>query len=160
MKTVLFIILLEGIFSFTVATFASTYKCLVLHHADGTQTAIGLYKEPRITFDAKSFIIHSPVLEMTFPKSEILRYTFEERGGDTAVETIREDRLEFQETSTLIIVKGLVDNAPVSLFDMSGRIIPVPVDYKGKEFQIPLSSIAKGVYVLSVGDQSFKFSKL
>lgn len=144
----------------TLPIYASEYKCLVLWHANGSQTVIGLYKEPRLTFDAKSIIVYSPVLEMTFPKSEILKYTFEDKAAETAIEMIRKDQLEFLVTSTQIIVKGPVSNAKVFLFNISGKIIPVSVNHVGEGIQISLSSIAKGIYVLSVGDQSIKFSKL
>lgn len=157
--TIIFSLLcLFGIVIFPVH--ASDYKCLVLWHANGSQTAVGLYKEPRLTFDAKSLIIHSPVLEMTFPKSEILKYTFEDKEEGTAVGTVREDRLDFQVTSSSVIVKGGIKNAPVSLYDMSGKVVPITVYPEGEGFQIPLSSVAKGVYILSVGSQTFKFSKL
>lgn len=149
---------LFGIVIFPVR--ALDYKCLVLWHTNGSQTAIGLYKEPRLTFNAKSLIIHSPVLEMTFLKSEILKYTFENKENGTAVEMMRGNRLEFQITSSSIIVKGTMKNVPVFLYDMSGKAVPVTVYHEGEGFQIPLSFITKGVYVLSVDNQSFKFSKL
>lgn len=160
MKITIFIPLFYLLGFVTLPTHASEYKCLILWHVNGTQTVIGLYKEPRLTFDAKSLIVYSPVLEMTFPKSEILKYTFEDKGVGTAMETIKKERLEFLITSTQIIVKGPVNNAKVSLFNISGKAISVPVDYESEGIRIPLSSIAKGMYVLSVGDQSIKFSKL
>lgn len=160
MRTLLFFILWEGICSLMALTGASAYKCLVLQHADGTQTVIGLYKEPRITFDANSFIIHSPVLDMTFPKENVVKYTFEDRGGDTANETVPPNMLHIEVSALEIHISGYKEKSPVSLYDITGKKLPVVMKGSESFLTISLSSLASGIYIVKIGDQSFKFSKL
>lgn len=160
MRTLLFIILLELISSLLSITYASAYKCLVLQHVDGTQTVIGLYKEPCITFNATSLIIHSPVLDMSFPKENVVKYTFEDRGGDTSNETIRKDALRIEVSASEIRISGYREKSPVCLFDISGKKLPVKINEGEGFLNVSLFSLASGIYILKVGDRSFKFSKL
>lgn len=160
MRTLLFVILWELICSLMALTGASAYKCLVLQHADGTQTVVGLYKEPRITFDATSFIIHSPVLDVTFPKKNVVKYTFEDRGGDTANETVQPNTLHIEVSALEIRIAGYKEKAPVSLYDISGKKLPVEMKRDEGFLTISLSSLVSGIYIVKIGDQSFKFSKL
>lgn len=153
-----FVFGMVGIVSATLS--AINYKCIILWHANGLQTSIELYKEPRINFDQKSVIIHSPVLELIFPKEDILKYTFENRGDETSIEKVRINKLKVQVTDTQVTIIGDINKQDVFVYDISGRKCPVTVYRKDDSLQFSLVSFSAGLYILAIGDQSFKFSKL
>ncbi len=55
---------------------------LVLWHKDGTTTDVQLNLKPKVEFTDDKIIITSNVLNMEYPKSDILRFTYKESGTD------------------------------------------------------------------------------
>ena len=76
------------IFTFTmllsvVHTAAQNNATLVLWHADGTTTDVELYLKPRVEFTGEKVLITSTVLNMEYPKDDIIRFTY--KGQGTAI---------------------------------------------------------------------------
>ncbi len=63
---------------------------LVLWHANGTQTRIELYKQPRVTFGDGTVDILSPVLNQSYPAADVLKFTYE--GNGTGINDTKADQ--------------------------------------------------------------------
>lgn len=139
---------------------ADSYKCLFLWHQNGTKTVVALYKEPRLLFDGETMRIQSPVLELSFPKKDILKYTFGKEEVGTSVESILKENDNVYIDGQKVIISGKISISAVALYDLSGRKIPVAVQKTGNGLQISLTSLPQNIYILKAGDKSIKFSKL
>ena len=51
-------------------------QTLVLHHADKTTTDVDLYLQPRVAFQGDKLLITSTILNLEFPKDNVLRFTY------------------------------------------------------------------------------------
>lgn len=135
-----------------VMTQAQT-QTLVLWHANGTTTDVDLYTDPKVTFTDTTLLISSTVLDMEFPAEEIVRFTYKER--DTSIESLK-DTIDFRQEDGCIRFNGL--RGHVAIYRPDGFRIPVPLTIEGVGKAIlPLSSLPRGTYIISVNGRTSKF---
>ena len=131
-------------------------QTLVLHHADGTTTDVQLYLKPRIQFQNDRVLITSSVLDMDYPKDNILRFSY--RGVTTGIETVK-NKADFSRENGQLVFHGIRQSDKVAVYNASGIRVPVAITRQGDDVTLPLSAIPSGVYVLSVNGQTSKFTK-
>ena len=131
-------------------------QTLVLHHPGGTTTDVELYTQPRIEFQGDKVLITSPVLNMEYPKAEVLRFTYKGstltniKASKTEADVSRDDdRLVFHHINA---------QDQVAVYTLNGIRVPVRLTRSGSDATLPLSQIPKGVYLLSVNGRTSKFT--
>jgi len=132
-------------------------QTLVLHHSDGTSTDVELYLTPRIQFQKNKVLITSTVLDMEFPKENVLCFTY--KGNATGILTPQADE-SFSRENEQLIFHGIKQADKVAVYNVKGIRVPIRLSRSGDDVSPPLFSIPSGVYVLSVNGRTSKFTKL
>lgn len=131
-------------------------QTLVLHHADGTVTDVELYTQPRVEFQGDRVLIISPVLNMDYAKTDILRFTY--KGGTVAVKNVK-NQADCTQRDDQLVFHGITQQDKVAVYNANGVRLPVRIKVSGTDAMLSLNSIPKGVYLLSVNGRTSKFTK-
>jgi hypothetical protein len=131
-------------------------QTLVLHHADGTTTDVELYLMPRIQFQNDHVLITSSVLDMDYPKENILRFSYKWPTND--VKAVKRDA-DYSRENGQLVFHGIDQTDKVTVYNINGIRVPVRLIRSGNDVTLPLASIPSGVYVLSVNGRTSKFAK-
>lgn len=127
---------------------------LVLWHADGTTTDVALYLKPRVVFDGDIVRITSTVLDMEYPKSYILRFSY--TGQNTAIRTPKKDA-DYTHEGDRLVFHGISSADKIAVYTANGIRVPAHLSAASNGVTLALSSIPQGVYVLSVNGKTSKF---
>ena len=138
----------------SLQSLAQNNATLVLWHADGTTTDVELYLRPRIEFTGEKVLITSTVLNMEYPKTDILRFTY--KGEGTGIFVPRQDANYSQEGDRLVF-HGINAADRVAVYNTNGIRIPVRLFATSDGLALPLSALPKGAYILSVNGRTSKF---
>lgn len=149
MKKLICLICLIGITKVSAQT-------LVLHHANGTTTDIELYTKPQVKFQNDKVLITSTVLNMEYPKQDVLRFTYE--GATQGINNVQTKANVSQEKGKLVF-RGIKYTDKIAIYTTNGIRVPVSVQRNGTSASLSLSSIPKGIYLLSVNGRTSKFTK-
>ena len=131
-------------------------QTLVLHHADGTTTDVQLYLMPRIQFQNDRVLITSSVLDMDYPKENVLRFSYKD--VTNGIEAVK-NKAEFSRENGQLVFHGIQQSDKVAVYNVSGIRVPVTLSRQGNDVSLPLSAIPSGVYVLNVNGRTSKFTK-
>lgn len=146
------------------------YELLVfVNNSTEANYSFWLKDKPKITFksgntlevsDSKTSTPH------TFTFSSTFHFEVKENntGIPTDIEDIKEEiapatlHLSFTDDNT-IIANGVEGNARAQVFAINGRVAATDIERSGDRLTIHLNSLPQGVYVIRIGNQSFKIYK-
>ena len=131
-------------------------QTLVLLHADGTTTDVQLYTQPQVKFQNNKVLITSSVLNMEYPKENILRFTY--KGGSANISSPTE-KASFSQQGEQLVFRGIKAEDKLAVYNTSGIRVPVTIKRDGDTATLPLSAIPSGVYLLNVNGKTSKFAK-
>lgn len=151
MKKLLLIILI--LFMGIIPMSAQT---LVLHHANGKTTDVELLTMPQVKFENDKVLITSTVLNMEYPKEDILRFTYKNNPSGINKPTVKAD--VSQENGQLVF-HGISSSEKIAVYKTNGIRVPVRITRHGDSATLPLNSIPAGVYLLNVNGKTSKFTK-
>lgn len=132
-------------------------QTLVLHHADGTTTDVELYTMPQVTFQNDKVLITSTILNMEYPKDNVLRFTY--KGGTTTSVGKLKPNADYKQKNDQIVFHGIKAADKVAVYSANGIRVPVRLVRNGSDVTLSLSSIPSGVYLLNVNGKTSKFTK-
>ena len=135
---------------------SASAQTLVLHHANGTTTDVELFTMPQVKFQNDKVLITSTVLDMEYPKSDVLKFTY--KGGTSGVSSPKEHSDYSQENGQLVF-HGIKSTDKLAVYAVNGIRVPVRLTLTGTDASLPLSQIPQGVYLLSVNGRTSKFTK-
>ncbi len=135
---------------------AQKNSTLVLWHADGTQTRIELFKKPQVTFDGDMICFNSPILNVQYPASDVLKFTYE--GLTTAINS-PQAAVSYRQDGERILFDSSVKPSSIALYTADGARVPVSLQPTSQGAVLSLSGIPSGVYFLSVNGKTSKFMK-
>ena len=133
-------------------------QTLVLHHKDGTTTDVELYTQPRVEFQGNRVLITSTVLDMEYPKDNVLRFTYKGSGAHTAISNLKGEA-DYSRDGDRLVFHNVKATDAVALYRTNGIRVPVRLTVNGTDAVLPLSEIPSGVYLLSVNGRTSKFTK-
>ena len=131
-------------------------QTLVLHHANGTTTDVQLYTMPQVKFEGDKVLITSTVLNMEYPKTDVLRFTY--KGEGLGINKPNGKANVSQENGQLVF-HGIKSSEKIGVYTANGIRVPVRLTRSGDTATLPLSVIPSGVYLLSVNGRTSKFTK-
>ncbi len=142
--------------AFSQQAMAQDKATLVLYHADGTTTDVALYLKPRVVFDGDLVRITSTVLDMEYPKANILRFSY--KGSGTGITAPKNDA-DYTREGDRLVFHGISSTDKVAVYNSDGIRVPVHLSAASDGVTLSISSIPKGVYVLSVNGKTSKFAR-
>ena len=131
-------------------------QTLVLWHANGTTTDVELYTQPQVKFENDKVLITSTVLDMEYPKQDVLRFTY--KGSASGINNTKTKANVSQQNGQLVF-HGIKSSDQVAIYTANGIRIPARLQRSGSSATLPLSAIPSGVYLLSVNGRTSKFTK-
>ena len=129
---------------------------LVMWHPDGSTTDVELYTQPQVLFQNDSVFVTSPVADLKYAASDVLRFTY--KGNGTGIESPKMERNVTQENGQLVF-NGVENMDDIALYTIDGMRVPVRLLQGDGNVFLPLNSIPKGMYVLNVNGKTSKFTK-
>lgn len=144
------------LFLFLSANVGLQAQILVLHHANGTTTDVQLYTQPQVKFVDNKVLITSTVLDMEYPKQDVLRFTY--KGGSLGISSPNTKANYSQENGQLVF-HGIKSSDKIAIHTAKGILVPVHITRHGSTASLPLSAIPSGVYLLTVNGKTSKFTK-
>lgn len=131
-------------------------QSLVIHHSNGTSTEVDLYNMPKVHFEDDKVLITSTVLDMEYPKDEVLGFTY--KGGSTGIGNVTVKR-GYNVEDDKIVFHGIKTTDRIAVYSVNGIRIPARITIENSTATLPLSSIPSGVYLLNVNGITSKFIK-
>ena len=133
-------------------------QTLFVHLADGTTKDVELYLMPRVRFEADKVHITSTVLDIEYPKEDVLLFTY--KGKDNNKINAPKGGVRYSTESERIVFHGVKSTDKVALYTMNGICVPVQLTRTaGNDVVLPLASVPSGVYLLNVNGKTSKFTK-
>lgn len=148
--------LILALLMFALNASAQNNATLVLHHADGTTTDVELFTQPLVLFQNDSVYVTSPVADLRYAESEILRFSY--KGYETGIVLPKSEKY-FKQENDLLIFNGVKKNDGIALFTTDGIRVPVQLNYINGDVCLHLNALPKGVYILSVNGKTSKIIK-
>ena len=156
MKKVLTIFTLMLLTFCSLPSIAQGNATLVLWHADGTTTDVALYLMPKVEFSGDKVRITSTVLDMEYPKENILRFSY--KGSGTGISSPKTET-DYSQEGDRLVFHGIASTDKVAIYTANGIRVPAHLTTAGAGVTLSLSSIPQGVYVLSVNGRTSKFTR-
>ena len=141
-----------SLFLASLAGHAAMAQTLVLHHPDGTTTDVELFTQPRVEFQGDQVLILSTVLNIEYPKTEILSFTY--KGSSLAI-TVPKANVSCD--GERIVFHNIKAADQVAVYTTNGIRVPIRLTHTGCDAVLSLLQIPQGVYLLSVNGRTSKF---
>lgn len=131
-------------------------QTLVLWHANGTTTDVDLASLPKVTFEKDKVLITSTILDMEYPKQDILKFTYKKES--TGISDVMNNGKYTQKDGELVF-HGVKPTDAIALYNVKGIRVPANIIRKGNNATLPLHHLPSGVYLLNVNGKTSKFMK-
>lgn len=155
MKKKLMFLLLTGIL-LTVNYADAWAQTLVLHHTNGTTTDVELFTQPQVKFQDDKVLITSTVLDIEYPKDDILTFTY--KASASGIQNLRGKTEMTQENGQLVFC-GIGPSDLISVRTAAGIPIPVSIRRGESTATLSLNEIPAGVYLVTLNGRTSKFTK-
>lgn len=125
---------------------------------DGSMISFLLTDEPVTTFENGNLVITTNQGVFSCPLAQMKKYTHE--GLPEGIEnTVAPGTILVRQNNEQMLIEGLPDNMPVSVYSMDGKQILSQRATGGQTMLISLIGQPQGTYVINAGSTSFKFVK-
>lgn len=130
---------------------ADDYKYLTAKY-NNEEKSIELASIRKITFEAGDVVVYTSEGQVKFPLSEMEKMFFSE--APTAIESMPMETASMKVSGGVLSVSG---NGLLRIYSSNGQLQQMAkVDGSSR---ISLQNLPKGVYIISIGNQSIKFNK-
>ena len=118
-----------------------------------------LNDQPETTFSDGMLWLKTEKVSVSYPLTDVLRYTFE--GAMTAIETplVRPGEMRFSQNNEAMAFDGLPDGTVLEVYSLDGKKISSVKAQGGQQTIISLAKHPAGTYIVKMGDAAFKFLK-
>ena len=137
-------------FFFVTLSYADDAK-IVIKQKSGNETVFELSTNPVITFEGEEMVITNDFTSISFPLEDIDSYTAD-NGTTTAIVSTKEKPM-FE--NGRILFNGIAKGTPISVYSLDGRLISKQMTDADKA-EVPLISLPKGTYIISVENNKIK----
>lgn len=142
----------------SMTMYAQEKNALVVKLTNGTTNTFVLSNKPVVTMPDNNVVI-SGVASATYARSEVEKFYFIYDDG-SGVESFGKDNIAFfYEDGENVRIKGLKDNATVSVASLDGKIISTQKSDGAGNITISLGNQPKGIYIISFEGRSIKIRK-
>ena len=140
-------------------TASAADKLLVIETTDGTKTVFSLSANPEMTFNGQTMLFNVGAQSHSFEITNVAQYYFED--DVSAIDGLESVKLRLRYAgSEKVIIEGISPHADVRLYSTNGTLINGSVATANGQAVISLSSLPKGIYIISVNkNQNIKIHK-
>lgn len=136
------------------------YQSIVFYRTDGTALAIAMEDDMTVNIANGDVTLDCDKGIITMPIAELKYWNYSKIEGDDSkwqgIEDIIGETVRVVVTDDCVTFQNLPENSSVSLVSMDGRVIVA--DKASGEYEISLSELNYGVYVLTYNGKSIKIA--
>lgn len=139
-------------------------SCVVVEQTNGDKSEFLLSTSPEIRYVQNAITLTTTETEIVFASADVRKAYISEstssQGND--VELIRQENASYSITinNAIVSIRGMKENETASLFAIDGKLLcTAKADADGKA-EVSLREYIKGVYVVKIGNQTFKIVRL
>ena len=133
-------------------------NALAVYTKDGVKTTFILQEKPEVFFEGYDLRVVSEKQDVSFPVSNLLRFTYEKQGYDGITEMKKEEPgLDFKDG--MLVVSQIEAGKQVCIYAADGKLLRTLTPRRTGTFRLNLSQLTQGVYIVRVGQTSYKISK-
>lgn len=138
----------------------SGYRSMVFNHTNGSVIAITMEDNMSVNLTNGNVELSCAKGTITFSIDGLKYWSYSENEGDNTqwsnIDEITGDAVNISITDSYIFLQNLPENSSVGLVAMDGRVIVA--DKASGEYQLNISELAQGVYILTYNETSIKFA--
>lgn len=138
---------------------ADTRKSLIVECKNGTTVSFLLVNSPELTFSNRSLVVKDNSRAFNFVIDDVLQYYFISEGTD--IENV-ERQIEMQfyyDTESNVVVEGIDQPVQIRLYSVKGLDYSDCVSVTNNKAVVSLSSLQKGIYIVSINNHQIKVYK-
>ena len=132
---------------------------LVVWSKDGSKVVYDLSEEPKHTFTASDLVVSTNGVEVTYPLSSLLRFTYEKKDASSLLDITTGRASSFRQDGDCLVFTGLAAGSNVSLRSLNGALVFSKAVQAQGEYSFSLSGLAAGVYLVTVNGTTYKIVK-
>ena len=156
-----FILLLTLLLVLPVAVQADQLNTLVVLTKDNVQHQFVIAEtKPEVTFEGNSLKVTcaKPDTSVTFDLKDIVRFTYVKQ-DDSGINELVEDPAAVTFDGGVLVISQLKANATVGIYTTDGRLLQQLKARRSGSYRLSLSQLTPGVYIVKVGNTSYKIMK-
>ena len=156
-----FILLLTLLLVLPVAVQADQLNTLVVLTKDNVQHQFVIAEtKPEVTFEGNSLKVTcaKPDASVTFDLKDIVRFTYVKQ-DDSGINELVEDPAAVTFDGGVLVISQLKANATVGIYTTDGRLLQQLKARRSGSYRLSLSQLTPGVYIVKVGNTSYKIMK-
>lgn len=129
-------------------------QTMTVWQKSGEMVVFNLSEKPKTVFNGEDVTISTPTMLVTYPFSQIAKYTFDEEGSSITT-TKNDNQISIKQNGRTLIVEGLSENSIISVYKLDGTK-RFAKSTNENTFQIPESALIDGVNIVKINNVSFK----
>ena len=133
-------------------------SALVIWTKDGNKVVYSLAEKPKITFSDKEMLLMTSVINVSFPLSNLKRFTFQ-NSDEVAIVNIINDEPIINMDKDQLIFQSLKENSIVGIYGLNGIEILKKTIHKTENYSFYIGNLSNGVYIVSVNGLNYKLIK-
>ena len=128
-------------------------RVLVIAFYDGTEMTFALAKHPLLTFADQRLCISAEGRTSECELSDVKNFHFKEGSSDIRVPRSDDGFIVQWLSDDLLVICNVAPDAKVRLYGLDGRSYAGCVIAAPDRFEVSLSSLPKGIYLLNINNQ-------
>lgn len=142
-----------GLVLLLVSVVANADTTLVVLKTDGGKENFSLSENPEITMKEDNCVFTTASGSISIPISNITDFHFED--GSASIGVIKQADTSWKMSDNEITISGKIKGG-ISLYDVSGKPVPVSIKTVGDISTIPTLGLKAGIYIIKYNDNTIK----
>jgi len=139
---------------------AEEKNALVVRLKDGTEVQFITSEKLTVTNNGNDFVFKSTTATATYPRTSVAKFYFTVAVLNSVEKVQNEQRTNFLMQSDYILITSTENLTKPMIFNINGMMLGAPVNkISNNSATISISSLPRGIYIVTANKQSFKFIK-
>lgn len=132
---------------------------LVVWLKNGQKVEHALADKPETRFNEGYLMLSTSRVSISYPLTDVLRYTYEGNIPVVAVPSIKPGEIRFQQGADEMRFDGLAAGTVMEVYTSDGKLLRTLKAVQGQTAVVSLKGQPAGLYIVKIGDASYKFMK-
>ena len=132
---------------------------LVVWLSNGQKITHELTDEPETRFNNGMLMLSTKKVSISYPIAQVLRYTFEGKTPSVGVAAVKPGEVRFSQGTDEMRFDGLAAGTVLELYAPDGKLLRSQTAANGQPSVVSVKGQPAGLYIVKVGDASYKFLK-
>lgn len=132
---------------------------LVVWLRGGQKVYHNLADKPETRFSAGYLMLSTDKVSISYPLTDVLRYTFEGNIPVVSVPEIKPGEMRFQQGTDEMRFEGLAAGTALEVYSSDGKHLHTQKAVQGQTAVVSLKGQPAGLYIVKIGNASYKFMK-